>query len=253
MDQEAHDAFIALEERNHKERMAQFKKKRNLLSPVSRLPAELVIIILQMLQEEVASPRSLGLQRMTRVYSRWRIIALGCPSLWTDIDFKLCPSMIEALLKRTGRHALLDINIPPRLRRWGLAGKTLESEAFRIKTLHVTGDFLSVVTQLRYGMPSLTHLELQNDSSAGFWAMLPSQFLEGGAPRLRHLSLTNMAPRYWNSPIIVSLTHLKVQLLHRWEYAHGHTMDTIFDALEHMPGLVDLDLAMDIPDRKSVV
>ncbi|KAH6915972.1 hypothetical protein BKA70DRAFT_1501445 [Coprinopsis sp. MPI-PUGE-AT-0042] len=246
-EQEPLDAFIVLEERNHRRVMAGHKKERNRLSHVSKLPAELVIIVLQIMRHDTASP--LSLVRMTHVYCRWREIALGCAHLWTGICFKACPALIETLIQRTGRHSLLDFDIPFRLspRLWELAEENLQSETSRIKTLRVAGPFVSVVRDLELGMPSLTHLELENDSSASNWPIIPDEFLEGGAPELRYLSLINMAPRYWCTPRITALTHLKVQLFPRWEYAYHHTRDTIFDALEEMPGLLDLDLSMDFP------
>lgn len=58
----------------------EIKRQINSLSPISRIPPELVSTILR------ASRRSSGLIRLTHIFHYWRSVALSTPTLWDNIS-----------------------------------------------------------------------------------------------------------------------------------------------------------------------
>lgn len=89
------------------------RAKRNALSPVSRLPDELLatVFILHACQNHIsewakdtafsiAPVRVPPWVRVSYVCRRWRMVALGCPTLWTYVFF-LSRKWMTVLLRRS--------------------------------------------------------------------------------------------------------------------------------------------------------
>ncbi|TFY83763.1 hypothetical protein EWM64_g236 [Hericium alpestre] len=85
--------------------MCFLRTRRNALSAVSALPAEVLARIFEFyaaLQPPASDDeRPLGWIELTHVCRLWRDTAMQFPSLWSDICFDLGPQWAEAMLART--------------------------------------------------------------------------------------------------------------------------------------------------------
>ncbi|KAI0040251.1 hypothetical protein FA95DRAFT_1472499, partial [Auriscalpium vulgare] len=77
--------------------------RRNAYLPVSRLPPEMLAKIFQflVLLDLEWTREGLGWIAVTHVCASWRAIALGCPSLWTNLTFRLGMEWAETMLGRS--------------------------------------------------------------------------------------------------------------------------------------------------------
>ncbi|KAI0059580.1 hypothetical protein BV25DRAFT_1054039 [Artomyces pyxidatus] len=185
------------------------KKHRNTLSPISRLPPE----ILSRIFSHLAAP-SLNTpwmwQTVSHVCRRWREVAVFSPLLWTSIDFRSAAWTMEFLQR--SQYAPLAVHTGDLLHRDINSVQWALHEMPRIRELSLSGntDTLErLEDHLLEESPLLETLSLSATSHGrGFddCYIVPDGLLAGYAPRLRKLSLSmcRVSPTL---PILAGLTH----------------------------------------------
>ncbi|KAJ6591565.1 hypothetical protein DFH09DRAFT_1358138 [Mycena vulgaris] len=235
------------------ESVRALQSRRNALSPVGRLPPE----ILSRVFVFCSDPDSLmWVKEVSHISRHWRAVALACPTLWTFPVFSQ-PKWADEFLKRSKMAPLTvkaDLTyMTPRM------VNTVHSSLIhisRIGELDVKTGSRSVpeILNLSDPAPYLHSLCLE---SPGFsneqHFTLPDTFLNGGeAPRLRKLELTRFFLP-WDSPLMSNLIHLKIH--HPGSIARP-SMSELVEALERMPLLETLELDNALPkiaDGVSIV
>ncbi|TFK65686.1 hypothetical protein BDN72DRAFT_772957, partial [Pluteus cervinus] len=96
-----------------KQRIRDLHSKRNAISPIYRLPPEILIRIFHFFQRTVTGENTdfseaekyLGWSIVLQVTQHWRDVALGSPELWSNIVVN-DPRWIEKCLERSGSNPL---------------------------------------------------------------------------------------------------------------------------------------------------
>ena len=89
------------------ETIRALKSRRNELSPISRLPTEILcnIFKLQVTLNDWDIPRPDSWNNFSQVSRHWRSLALSAPELWTDIILSY-PRWTHEMLKRSKKAKL---------------------------------------------------------------------------------------------------------------------------------------------------
>ena len=193
------------------------KVRHNSLSFISRLPAELLSWIFELLalsEGAMAVYRKPHCVGVSHVCSQWRHTALECPRVWTHIQGSFYPRWALEMLKRS---KMAPITLKG-LACWGSAERNPVMAALeqlpRIEHLELT---------IRCGWPKLKEIfslgaapllhTFQITSEDDSWELmhLPENIFSGsdGAPQLRCLSLRGCSFN-WKFKFLCSLTHLTV-------------------------------------------
>ncbi|KAJ7765442.1 hypothetical protein DFH07DRAFT_810614 [Mycena maculata] len=235
---------IDQEIRKYQESVRALQFRRNALSPVGRLPPEMLSRIFLFCSD----PESLSwIKEVSHICHYWRTVALSCPNLWSFPVFSQ-PKWADEMLKRS-KMAPLTIKadmtyMTPRM------VNTVHSslvQISRIGELDVKTGSRSVpeILNLTDTAPYLHSLSL---ASPGFSQAehftLPDKFLNGEAPRLRKLELTRFFLP-WDSPLMANLVHLKI---HNPGPTARPSMTEFVQALERMPLLETLELDNALPE-----
>ncbi|KAJ7155425.1 hypothetical protein C8R43DRAFT_430595 [Mycena crocata] len=232
---------IDQEIRKSQDSIRALQSRRNSLSPVGRLPPEMLSRIFLF----CSNPDSLSwIKEVSHICRHWRAVALGCPNLWSIPIFSQ-PRWADEMLKRSKMAPLtvkadLTYMTPKMI-------NTLHSslQISRIGELDVKTGSRSVpeILNLSDTAPYLHSLCLESPRYAQEHFTLPPTFLNGEAPRLRRLELTRFFMP-WDSPLMNNLTHLKIQ-------NPGPTarpsMTELVEALGRMPLLETLELDDALP------
>ena len=84
-----------------KESIRALKSPRNELSPISRLPAEILCNIFSLIEDNIfssgRSPKSWT--NFSRVSQHWRSTALSAPELWSKIPLSYPRRWVQEMLK----------------------------------------------------------------------------------------------------------------------------------------------------------
>ncbi|KAF7356579.1 F-box domain-containing protein [Mycena venus] len=234
---------LDLEIRKYQDSIRGLQYRRNALSPIGRLPPEMLSRIFLFCSD----PESLSwIKEVSHICRHWRAVALGCPNLWSVLVFAQ-PKWADEMLKRSKMAPLTvkaDLTyMTPRMVNTVHSSLTQIS---RIGELEVKTGSRSVpeILNLTDTAPYLHSLSL---ASPGFAQeehfTLPNNFLNAEAPRLRRLELTRFFLP-WDSPLLSNLFHLKIQ-------NPGPTarpsMKELLGVLERMPQLETLELDNALP------
>ncbi|KAJ7504369.1 hypothetical protein B0H11DRAFT_1710232, partial [Mycena galericulata] len=229
---------------NHQESIRALQSRRNSLSPVGRLPPEMLSRIFLFCSD----PGSLSwIKSVSHICRHWRAVALGCPNLWSFPVFSQ-PKWADEMLKRS-KMAPLTIK----------ADLTYMTPKM-VSTVHSSLVQISRIGELDVRTGSRSVPEILNLTGARCCAnnlafhrqltfswqhfTLPDKFLNGEAPRLRRLELTRFFLP-WDSPLMSNLIHLKIH--HPGPTARPSMTDFI-DALDRMPLLETLELDNALPE-----
>ena len=87
------------------ESIRSLKSRRNELSPISRLPAEILCNIFSLLEGNTVYGRPESWTNLSQVSQHWRSTALGAPELWTSISFSY-PCWVQEMLIRSKKAKL---------------------------------------------------------------------------------------------------------------------------------------------------
>ncbi|KAI0039720.1 hypothetical protein FA95DRAFT_1612345 [Auriscalpium vulgare] len=214
------------------------RQQHNSLLPIARIPPELLSTVFTFLKD--VYPRSrhrIGWLAVTQVCSRWRLIALHQPGLWSDISLSDGYQFATTSLSRT-RNAPLSISSDRQasLEIWQL--KFLLDNMSRIQVLRVVvfGESLTALTK---PAPLLHTLEMCGWHDNG----LPDDFLGGCAPALRKLDyLTVGAALPWTSSLLTRLTSLEIEVHNAMHYSDTFNGPDILDGLASIGGLERLNI-----------
>ncbi|KAH7912294.1 hypothetical protein BJ138DRAFT_1148793 [Hygrophoropsis aurantiaca] len=153
----------------------QFNRKSNQLAPISRLPDEILLLVMAEGVKCQTNEVSFRFERaISRVSSHWRALAISDPSLWSCVPMtpNLPSRLFDAYLQRSLNNLLClefrgwEPSEPPSKQRRGLLQAYLDlilsNCAFRIHSMKIFGmetELLELfVFQLR--MPVLEHLSV---------------------------------------------------------------------------------------------
>ncbi|KAJ7224316.1 hypothetical protein GGX14DRAFT_351079 [Mycena pura] len=228
---------IDLEINKYAESIRTLRSRRNALSPVGRLPPEILSRVFFFCSDDSLS----WIKEVSHISRHWRTVALGCPQLWSFPVFSQ-PKWADEMLKRSKSASLTvkaDLTyMTPRM------VHSVHSSLVQISRI----EELDVRTGSRF-VPEI--LNLTGESASQLWELgltlnvrhrshftLPDAFLNGEAPRLRRLELTRFSLR-WDSPLMGNLVHLKIQ---NPGYKARPTIAELVGALQRMPMLETLEL-----------
>ncbi|KAK7063428.1 hypothetical protein R3P38DRAFT_1773 [Favolaschia claudopus] len=251
--------------------MDSIQQYRGILSPIRRIPTEIVTKILRMVQQPLTEPSHLW--HITHICSRWRAIALDDPFLWSTIEIfasfsnqttiqQVFPArMIKARLvhsKDVPLHVRFDWsalwpfdNPPGTTDHFRLLMNTVISHSLRWERLTVEGDkghtgFLFSLDRIRSRIPRLVKLEFYVNSPTA----TPFTYNKGwfeDAPNLREVYLS--PPREHNPSevkpaIIPSLPWRQIETYRALLAAQAH-----FDILRSAQNLRECTLMFPSEDE----
>ncbi|KAF8805100.1 hypothetical protein BYT27DRAFT_7258583 [Phlegmacium glaucopus] len=238
------------------------KSRRNKLSPIYRLPPEVLCNIFSFIEDctlamvQVRSPEHWI--KFSRVSQQWRSLALSTPELWTNIPVQY-PRWAEEMLARS-KMAKLTMQVG--LRSQSMNSRVLNpvksclSQMIRLEEIDILGAPESTLKQffqdIPKSAPQLKTLRVDNATvvptsflSTAF--TIPDDFLSDTA-RLRCVQLKRCKIG-WDCRILTGLTRLT---LHDSLKDHSNSSIIPFlHALQQMPALTHLDLEDSIPDHSG--
>ncbi|THU87967.1 hypothetical protein K435DRAFT_782242, partial [Dendrothele bispora CBS 962.96] len=233
------------------------RTRRNLHAPISQLPPEILSAIFILVRDEMTiksfNYRRRSWTRVSYICRHWRKVALGCPALWSYLDFFALPALVPEMLLRS-KSALLTIKLFSRRH------LTKTTEAFyaslqhlsRVQELSLTTsnwDFEKWFCHANQSTPHLHKLKLWAMFCGRELVVLPRDFLNGTAPCLSYLELRNFH-LHWDSPLLKNLTTLKLSRSNS-RSAFLPTPEQLVEILSHMPDLEILELKNVLPSSKS--
>ncbi|KAI0046070.1 hypothetical protein FA95DRAFT_1421891 [Auriscalpium vulgare] len=236
--------------------LSAYRTRLNSLAPIARLPPELLVHIFTLCasQDQPGSasdqegnfPCYLGWIQVTHVSRCWRHTALGCRSLWARINFKLGDDWTREFLDRAGSAPLAfegPLNLPrvdvvlahlshTRALDFMSTIEKADSDAFRV-----------LCGALTEPAPILETLSLWSRPRA-ITPSLPSSLFRQYSPRLRTISLINVASFPWNAKLdgIVDLDLVLSRSL-----APPPSLNEVLEFIRASPSLEQLSLWHCIP------
>ena len=230
------------------ERIRTLKSRRNGLSPISRLPPEILCNIFSLIEDVFSSNRSPKFwTNFSQVSHHWRSTALSAPELWTKIPVNLPCRWIQERLIRS-KMAKLTIRSGPSF----LASipKTTTIEAVRsclyrmnrIEELQLTANAKTLEKIFRDLPKSAPQLHTLCIGGATTFSV-HEDFLHD-AERLRRVELTNCKISL-ESRLLTGLTRLSLQ--DSLKANSGSSIIQLLNALQRMPALTNLYLINSIP------
>ncbi|KAF5357617.1 hypothetical protein D9758_007490 [Tetrapyrgos nigripes] len=231
---------------------------RNSLALINQLPPEILSQIFLFCASSTSFSTPLRPSRwsfiaVSHVCQYWRNVALGCPALWSYIDSSN-PDCILEMLKRSGTCPLtfrISVGkVQAHHMKWiqeGRATAVALGHIYRVREFTLYASPIGTVIShtgnlgLAQAVPLLEVLRLEAVVDNRFVhdpVKLSSRFLDGDAPRLKHLELRNfLLP--WDSRLLKGLTVLKLSLNDPRDAPTSHQVRTV---LARMPGLKVLEL-----------
>ncbi|TFK23051.1 hypothetical protein FA15DRAFT_705795 [Coprinopsis marcescibilis] len=245
----------------------ELKCHRNRLSSISQLPPEILSRIFffceRSVPEKVLKHGRPHWVNVTHVSHYWRNVALGCPSLWSNIHYtaQSSQSWTQAMLDRSqsvplavGVEWFCDEDLPSSTE--VSFQRALEKNCSRLEQLYFQADSHTTLREfLEYIPPSVPNLRTLSisDCGSGNRTFRHTQSLKLDAPKLRDLRLINCRIN-WTSPLLRGLTSLRV-----WSHVNATglsnpppTAGEFLQALENMPALESLSLKIVYPDLSSM-
>ena len=245
--------------------------KRNALAPISRLPDELLatVFIFYARQHHISewakvktfsSPptRIPPWVRVSYVCRHWRMVALGCPTLWTYVFF-FSRRWMTMLLQRSQIAPLrvrLDLIDSDGNRRSSPMLEMLLEHLPRMEEFHIRGLSADVapkiISKLIVAAPLLQSIHITGlfnnlrplASLDVSLLTLPVAFSRT-TPKLRSLDLSRLDIA-WNSLALTEITSLRLSSVPR-----PHTMQQLSSILSQMPHLTNLELEDVLPQVPS--
>ena len=226
------------------------RQRRNTLSPISSLPAEVIaaIFLLARLPGSQGQPDI----RVAHVCRRWREIVLDHPLFWNHINITgVGPAGVAEMLARAKMAPLyLEATIPGyHTYRWEDAGivafqKILQahvSHIYRLRISAKSSHLQRALEGLTSPAPTLEHLSLSFEKELGYEepplpVSIPDTLFDSTTPKLSFLELSN-CDISWKSPLLKGLNHLETIRLS--EIARPSLTDWL-DTLDEMPQLKKL-------------
>ncbi|KAG8949905.1 hypothetical protein FRC04_008208 [Tulasnella sp. 424] len=270
---EAQDAMDILEttiatlENSLKPRLIQARKRRNAFLPINRLPVEVLVEIFHtVLDSDVLCPpiaptHLARLRTLATVFSVWRSLVSGTPSLWAVLE-STCPPSILPTVIRKAKGSLLSIRCLVR-------GRYFDDLDLEVAMHHQSDGtaFLSAVIPLAQQWAAL-HLDIRVSHDP--WI---DRILETHLPSLRRASVRSDSMRLVTNPFGGAMSQLKElrldMVLIDWTTVElnglsvlvltsceAPSISQLLVILERSPGLQVLELTkvdLDITDAPSTI
>ncbi|KAL0573389.1 hypothetical protein V5O48_008563 [Marasmius crinis-equi] len=232
------------------------KAKHNTLVPISRLPTEIIRIILGycVSHRSTGRPYKLTWLNATHVCRQWRSVALESASIWSQIDFSR-PELAREMIARS-RAAPLDVVVTRLVLTSRIYAVLIEaiSNTGRLRTLvlpaayHMNG--VDLFARLNKPAPLLHTLDL----TAKPYDALPKKPFAGKTPALRKLKITGFHFPLATS-LLKNLTTLILQDPHEGLLVNHcdrcPTTEQLVEALQQMTELETLQLSNSLPQHAS--
>ena len=240
------------------ESIRALKSRRNELSPISRLPVEILCNIFKFSLPGPALFESLTRRpeswtNFGQVSQHWRSSALSAPGLWTNIPLKYPRWAQEMLIRSKMAKLTIRLGSSPSLETE--APKTIETvrsclyEMNRVEEIElsgISGWILDEIFQdLPKSAPQLHTLYIRPYYTAGFGFLIHEDFLYD-TEHLQRVELINCKIS-WESRLLTGLTHLTLQDSDSLE--GNSSIIQLLHALQRMPALTELHLRGSILDN----
>ncbi|KAJ3484967.1 hypothetical protein NLI96_g5285 [Meripilus lineatus] len=234
--------------------IAQFHRELNTLTPIGKLPPELLVKIFglctpQAELEQLPIQNSYGWTAITRVCHRWRIVAMEASELWTMIAADKVSGVKG--FSMLSRNRLLTVQSSVTTDEAIAPLRTLlRLHPHRVETLWLSANHtVHNIALERVSAPYLKALSLTNKDSFG---PIPQFISNLSAPSLENLILSGWWV-CWKSAIFrCTITKLIIfgETIRRWTTPMGQDVwEEMLDALERMPKLEILDITNLLPSR----
>lgn len=236
-------------------------------SPVNRLPAELLIDIFSVVsRSESGYGEDVGVLRVSHVCGRWRSIAMGCASVWSNVSITpgVGPyNLIGLFLRRSGGIPVslqlhnFDGHDEDSQRAWSTYCSSLDAafrDNLRIREIVLLSSISTVRHSIfsilaNYSAPKLDSLKVEKEVYGRITVDFPGLFRKP-LPSLRNLDVEGIIAS--PNTLVTSLTNLTLR-----RGGTGLKLSTLLDFLEKNPKLEYLHLdaynaqdVHDIPERK---
>ncbi|KAG2139244.1 hypothetical protein DEU56DRAFT_324319 [Suillus clintonianus] len=228
--------------------LAVLAESMHVLDSISRLPAEILAIVFEFVEEEKrfdesANNNAPACLAITHVCRYWRNVALDCPSLWRFIRSS-SPYLVGIMLERS-RNAPLVVTYKSPVSLQGCLEPVL-AQLPRVKVLQFPSPAPDVdrIINLLSSQPAplLENFDLRKPWEGRDWFITDTIF-QGQAPRLRSVELGNFSLS-WTAHIFSRLQTLSV----RGITFFPTTLPELLSALRRMTALEQLAI-----DTASVV
>jgi hypothetical protein len=231
------------------------KSRRNELSPISHLPAEILCTIFYFISQDSNNSRSWI--NFSRVSRHWRLLALNAPELWTNIPLYNSCWAREMLT----RSKMAKLTIQADLTYGSSNLKVLEtiksclSHTERLGEINIFGApglvLESIFQNIPKSAPQLHTLlirSIQPNYSAKAFAIHQDFLCD--TERLKCVDLANCEIS-WDSRLLTGLTRLT--LFHSLKDKANSSIIPFLHALQRMPALTNLDLEDSISHDSGVL
>ncbi|KAJ3480182.1 hypothetical protein NLI96_g8532 [Meripilus lineatus] len=233
----------------------QHYRDLNFLTPVGRLPPELLVNIFALCSPQRTKLEELPIATryawlvVTRVCHQWRIVALGASELWTTISTGNMVRITEFLKLSSNRPLTVQTSIisdasflPLRM--------LFNQYSSRIETLSLSVRYdVSNLVPENFSLPRLKVLSLINNHSSVV-SRVPNFISHQSFPSLQHLVLSGWHACWENTIFHCNITNLVISGLRdpRWSPSmQGSSSREILNALSRMRMLESLDLEDVLP------
>ncbi|KAF8972101.1 hypothetical protein BDZ97DRAFT_1913343 [Flammula alnicola] len=236
------------------ESIRALKSRRNMHSPISKLPAELFATIFALSREEMKSrAKPWRWIKLTHVCRQWREMANNFPSLWTSLPFDR-PRWVTEMVKRS-QTARLSVNADLSSRTW-LQDASFESlqnflgcHLSRVQDIYINQVTAEQLATLFGDLPSTSvpHLRSLRVIESKPANTTPDVFIDPIAlvekclrdtDSLKRVEVACMVPG-WDSALLRGLTHLTI---HNHGIVQRPSQGQLISALRRMPSLQLLHL-----------
>ena len=237
------------------ESIRTLKSRRNELSPIYRLPAEVLCIIFSFTEDLSRSRSPKSWTNFSQVSQHWRSSALSAPELWTNIPV-LYPRWAQEMLIRS-KKAILTIRSDLTFDNFNQLSNPIEAvrsclcemnrvEKIDLNFIAIPGSTLEeIFRDLPRSAPQLHTLCITPRHFSGPAFSIHEDFLYD-TERLQCVKLINCEIS-WDSRLLNGLTHLTLQNSSK----PNSTIIEFLHALQQMPALTDLHLEESIPDDSN--
>ena len=235
--------------RNLEDSIQALKSRRNALSPISRLPVEILcnIFSLSILCSPVC-PESWT--NFSQVSHHWRSLALGAPELWTNIPLRYSCWAQEMLIrsKRAKLTIRSEISFATPQKKTIETTRSCLYEMNRVEAIDIFCGISPLILEeifrdLPKSAPQLRTLCIKS-CYPGTPFLIGEDFLDD-TERLQHVDLLNCKIS-WGSRLLTGLTRLTLEI---WNSSKANSsINQFLHALQRMPALTELCLKDSIPD-----
>ncbi|RPD64144.1 hypothetical protein L226DRAFT_559453 [Lentinus tigrinus ALCF2SS1-7] len=252
----------------HSRAIIDIKTRLNMMTPVARLPPELLSTVFTLLAAESYETRCAVSMytsdsyktniwiRVAHVCRHWRATALATPRLWSYIAITSKRAADELLARSKKAPLHLVANVPSHADDRQKAVKGVMAEFFRMRALHLTGSSQAICElfhKVSVPAPMLESVKLADRSPYhGYSMAMPLVLPADRAPRLRKLEVNGFLFS-WDHPVFCP-TLTSLLLCGRSGPEHQSlvgSFETFISALERMADLHVLVLEHVVPPAPS--